>query len=82
MYMYIYIYIFIYLSICILGFLFLYIELHAVSRLNSIITPCKGEQPLRGIELQEKEEQEQEICLKLKHTRNLFKENVQIKGVC
>ena len=38
-------------------------------------TPCKAEQPLRGMELQEKAD-------RLKHTGTLFRKNLQIKGVC
>ena len=48
-------------------------------------TPCTrrheiarhGEQPLQGIELQEKEDQNDK-----KHTRKLLKKNLQIKSVC
>ena len=40
-------------------------------------TPCKADQPLRGKELQEKEAQKQ-----LKHTKNLFKKNLELKDVC
>ena len=40
-------------------------------------TPCKVEQPLQGMELQEKE-----IQKILKLTENLFRKNLQIKGVC
>ena len=39
-------------------------------------TPCKAEQPVQGMELQEKETQ------KNKHTGNLFKKNLQFKDVC
>ena len=35
---------------------------------------CKAEQPLRGMQLQEKETQQ-----KLKHTGNLFRKNLQLK---
>ena len=38
---------------------------------------CKAEQPLRGMELQEKEAQK-----RLKHTGNLFRKNLQLKDVC
>ena len=37
-------------------------------------TPCKAKQPLRGIELQEKEAH--------KDTGNLFRKNLQLKDVC
>ena len=40
-------------------------------------TPCKAKQPLRGMELQEKEAQQ-----RLKHTGNLFRKNLQLKDVC
>ena len=40
-------------------------------------TPCKAEQPLQGMELQEKEAQK-----KLKYTENLFRKNLQLIGVC
>ena len=40
-------------------------------------TPCKAEQPLQGMELQEKEAQN-----RLQHTRNLFRKNLQLKDVC
>ena len=40
-------------------------------------TPCKAEQPLQGMELQEKETQK-----KLQHTGNLFRKNLQLKDVC
>ena len=39
--------------------------------------PCKVKQPLRGMELQEKETQKI-----LKHTGNIFRKNLQLKGVC
>ena len=39
-------------------------------------TPRKAKQPLRGMELHEKEAQK-----RLKHTRNLFKKKSQLKGV-
>ena len=38
--------------------------------------PCKVEQPLRCMELQEKETQ------RLKHIGNLFRKNLQFKDVC
>ena len=37
-------------------------------------TPCKAEQPLRGMELQEKETQK-----RLQHTGNMFRNNLQLK---
>ena len=40
-------------------------------------TPCKAEQPLRGMELQEKEAQK-----RLQHTGNLLRKNLQLKDVC
>ena len=40
-------------------------------------TPCKAEQPLRGMKLQDKEAQK-----RLQHTRNLFRKNLQLKDVC
>ena len=40
-------------------------------------TPYKAEQPLRGMELQEKE-----AWKRLKHTGNLFRKNLQLKDVC
>ena len=40
-------------------------------------TPCKAEQPLRGMELQEKKAQKI-----LQATENLFKRNLQLKDVC
>ena len=39
--------------------------------------PCKVKQTLRGMELQEKEAQKI-----LKHTGNIFRKNLQLKGVC
>ena len=39
-----------------------------------VLTPCKAEQPLRGMELQEKEAQ--------KGTGNLFRKNLQLKDIC
>ena len=39
-------------------------------------TPCKAEQPLRGMELQEKNTQ------RLQHTENLSTNNLQLKDVC
>ena len=39
-------------------------------------TICKAEQPLQGMELQEKQSQ------KIKVYRNLLKKNLQLKGVC
>ena len=38
-------------------------------------TPRKAEQPLRGMELQEKEAQKD-------HTGNLFRKNLQLKDAC
>ena len=38
-------------------------------------TPCKAEQPLRGMELQEKEAQQD-------YSRLLFRKNLQLKHVC
>ena len=46
--------------------LFLYIELHEACRFKFVITPCKAEQPLWDMKLQEKEEQEQNIFFKMK----------------
>ena len=40
-------------------------------------TLCKAEQPLRGMEIQEKGTQK-----RLQHTGNLFRENLQLKGIC
>ena len=40
-------------------------------------TPCKAEQPLHGMELQEKRSMK-----RLKHTGNLFRGNLQLIGVC
>ena len=40
-------------------------------------TPCKAEQPLQGVELQEKEAQK-----RLEYTGHLFRENLQLIGVC
>ena len=40
-------------------------------------TPCKAEYPLQGIELDKKEAQK-----KLKLTRNLFRKNQRLTGVC
>ena len=40
-------------------------------------TPCKAEQPLRGMELQQKEAQQ-----RLNHTGNLFRKNLQSKDDC
>ena len=37
-------------------------------------TPCKAEQPLRGMELQEKKAQK-----RLQYTENLFRKNLQLK---
>ena len=39
-------------------------------------TICKAEQPLQGMELQEKQAQ------KIKAYRNLLQKNLQLKGVC
>ena len=39
-------------------------------------TPCIAEQPLQGMELQEKETE------KLRHTGNLFRKNLQLNDVC
>ena len=41
------------------------------------LTPCKAEQPLRGMELQEKKAQK-----RLQDTENLFRKNLQLKDVC
>ena len=38
-------------------------------------TPCKAEEPLRGMELQEKEAQK-------KHIGNLLRKNLQLNDVC
>ena len=40
-------------------------------------TPCKAEQPLQSMELQEKEARK-----KLNHSGNLFRKNLQLTGVC
>ena len=40
-------------------------------------TPCKTEQPLRGIELQEKKHKK-----RLQDTENLLRNNLQLKDVC
>ena len=40
-------------------------------------TPCKTEQPLRGMELQEKR-----ITKSSKQTENLLKKNIQLKDLC
>ena len=40
-------------------------------------TPSKAEQPLRGMELQEKEAQK-----RLEHIGNQFRKNLQLKDVC
>ena len=40
-------------------------------------TPCRAEQLLQDMRLQEKETQK-----RLKHTKNLFRKNLQLKGVC
>ena len=42
-------------------------------------TPCKAEQPLRDMELQEKEAQAQN---RLQHTGNLLRKNLMLKDVC
>ena len=39
-------------------------------------TTCKAEQPLQGMKLKEKEARKG-----LKHKRNLFRKNLQLKGV-
>ena len=39
--------------------------------------PCKAEQPLRGMGLQEKKAQK-----RLQDTENLFRKNLQLKDVC
>ena len=41
------------------------------------VTPSKAEQPLRGIELEEKKAQK-----RLQDTENLFTKNLQLKDVC
>ena len=43
--------------------------------MRSGFTSCKSEQSLKGMELQEKKVQK-----RLKHTRNLFRKNLQVKG--
>ena len=48
---------------CVYIYIYIYIYIH--------------EQPLQGMELQEKEAQK-----RLKHTRNLFRKNLQLIGVC
>ena len=40
-------------------------------------TSCQAEQPLRGMERQEKEAQK-----RLQHTGNLFRKNLRLKDVC
>ena len=40
-------------------------------------TPCKAEQPLRGMELQENKHKK-----RLQDTENLFRKNLQLKDVC
>ena len=40
-------------------------------------TPCKAEQPLRGMELQEKKAQK-----RLQDTENLFRKNLELKYCC
>ena len=40
-------------------------------------TPCKAEQPLRGMELPEKKHKK-----RLQDTENLFKKKLQLKDVC
>ena len=42
-----------------------------------VFTPCKAEQPLRGMELQEKGSTK-----RLTHTGNLFRKNLQLKDIC
>ena len=39
-------------------------------------TPCKAEQPLQGMELRKRSTK------RLEHTGNLFRKNLQLKGVC
>ena len=59
---------------------FLYFSLPVLASfffLNFGFTPCKAEQPLRGIELQDKEAQK-----RLQHKGNLFRKNLQLKDVC
>ena len=41
-------------------------------------TLCKAEQTLRGMELQEEEAKKK----RLKDTKNLFRKNLKLKGVC
>ena len=43
----------------------------------SRFTPCKAEQPLQDIELQEKRSTK-----RLKHTGSLFRKKLQLMGVC
>ena len=45
--------------------------------LNLGFTPCKAEQPIRGMDLQEKEGKK-----RLQHTENMFRKNLQLKDVC
>ena len=45
--------------------------------LKLAFTPYKAEQPLRGIELQEKKYKK-----RLQHTENLFRKDLQLKDVC
>ena len=40
-------------------------------------TPCKAEQPLQGMKLQEKKAQK-----RLQATKNVYRKNLQLKDVC
>ena len=56
---------------------FLFFSVFILLFLKLGFTPLKAEQPLRGMELQEKEAKQ-----RLKHTGDLFKKNLQLKDVC
>ena len=43
---------------------------------NTQITPCKAEQPLRGMELQEK------VTQKDSNIQEMFRKNLKFKGAC
>ena len=42
-------------------------------------TPCQAEEPLQGMELEEKKKKAQK---RLQATENLFRKNLQLKDVC
>ena len=52
-------------------YIYIYIYIYKLG-----FTPCKAEEPLQGMELQEKNSK------RLKNTVNLLKKTLQIKGVC